>query len=174
MNPVSDRKKILVYGFGPYDGYKKNITEEVIRKLRKRKDLVKVVFPVKFEKKMFLDKIRKSKPDVILGLGQCRAGSKIRIERKAVNKKKVSKKGKTTPIYKNKPARMLATLKIKRDKDSRISYDAGKHVCNFSMYVILNYCREKDIRCAFLHIPYDYDVRKAVKFITNKIKDNAS
>jgi pyrrolidone-carboxylate peptidase len=59
--------KILVYGFEPYSSMRKNISEEVIMKIRRQRNLAKVVFPVKFEKKLFLEKIRKLKPDLILG-----------------------------------------------------------------------------------------------------------
>ncbi len=47
---------ILVYGFGPYKQHKENITEKIIRKIRK--NVIKVVFPVKPEKSCFWRRLR--------------------------------------------------------------------------------------------------------------------
>ncbi|RLF33066.1 MAG: hypothetical protein DRN08_05900, partial [Thermoplasmata archaeon] len=127
--------KILVYGFKPYKNYKENITEKIIRKIKNRKNLVKIIFPVKFEKRIFLEKIRTIKPNIILGLGQHPRSKKIRIERKAINLKRKNKKEKPEFISKNKPFHLFVNVKLKKDKISWISYDAGKYVCNFSMYV---------------------------------------
>jgi len=163
--------KILIYGFKPFQGLKENITEKIIENIKNRKNLRKVVFPVKFEKKMFLNEIKEFEPDIILGLGLHPRGKKIRIERKAVNLKQFSKKDIPKPIYKNKPKYLFATLKLKRDKESWISYDAGKYVCNFSMYTLLEFTKNKNIKFAFLHIPKDYNLNKAVKFVGSKIDE---
>jgi len=74
--------KILIYGFKQYKKYKENITEKIVRKIRR--NVVKVVFQVKPSKKMFLNKVRQHKPDIILGLGQhgkSPVSTKLRIER---------------------------------------------------------------------------------------------
>ena len=162
--------KILVYGFKPYKNRKENITEETIRKIRNKRNLNKVVFPVKFEKGIFLEKIKKYKPDVILGLGEHPRSRKIRIERKAVNLKG-HKKEKPKIISKNKPKHLFVNLRLKKDKNSWISYNAGKYVCNFSMYVISNFVKNKDIKFAFVHIPKDYNLNKAVRFVDSKINE---
>jgi len=111
--------------------------------------------PVKFHKNIFLNTIKKYNPDIILGIGQCARGNIIRIERKASNLKKTQYK--------------LVNLKLKKNKYSRISYNAGSFVCNFSMYVILDYIKNKKIKFAFIHIPHNYDLSKSIKFIESKI-----
>lgn len=165
--------KILVYGFKPYKHWKENITEKILRKIKPRKNLKKVIFPVEFERKVFLDRIKRYKPDIILGLGQCSRGKKIRIERKAVNLKKHNKKEKAKIISRNKPKYLFTSLKLKKDKGSRISYNAGQYVCNFSIYVISDFSKNK-IGFAFLHIPSDYNLNKAVRFVESKINRLAS
>lgn len=163
--------KILVYGFRPYGKYKENITEKIIKKIKNRKGLIKVIFPVEFQKQLFLNKISRNKPAIILGLGQHSRGKKMRIERKAVNLKRRNKQQKPKIISENKPPYLFANLKLKKDNASWISYDAGKYVCNFSMYVISDASRNKDIKYAFIHIPKNYNINKAIKFIESKIDE---
>ncbi len=163
--------KILIYGFKPYKKWKENIAEKIISKVRKRENLEKLIFPVKFKKEIFLEKIKKSKPDIILGLGQAPRSRKIRIEKRAVNLKKYNKKEKPKIIFRNKPKYLFVNLKLKKDNSSRISYDAGKYVCNFSMYVISDYCKNKNIKFTFIHIPKNYNLNKATKFIESKINE---
>ena len=163
--------KILIYGFKPYKNYSENITEKIIQKIKNRKGLTKIIFPVKFQKQIFLDKISGIKPDVILGLGQYPRGKKIRIERKAVNLKRNNKKEETKIISKNNPSQFFINTKLIKNNDSRISYDAGKYVCNFSMYVITASLRNKNVKYAFIHIPKDFHVENAVKFVESKIDE---
>lgn len=163
--------KIFVYGFGQDKNYKKNITEKIVQKVRNQRGLTKVIFPVEFQRQIFLDKIIKNKPDVILGLGQHPRSKKIRIERKAVNLKRKNRKEKSKIISKHKPSHLFVNIKLKNDNASWISYDAGKYVCNFSMYVISDFATKKGIKYAFIHIPKDYNVNKAVKFIESKINE---
>jgi len=162
--------KILVYGFKPYKNYRENITEKIVRKISNRACLKKVIFPVKFKKEYFLEKIKKLKPDVILGLGQHPRGQKIRIERKAANSKKYNQE-RPEIIYKGKPKYQFVNLKLKKDKDSWISYDAGKYVCNFSMYVITDFFKNKEIKFAFVHIPKDFNFKRVIRFVENKIDE---
>jgi len=169
--------KILVYGFKPFGGLKKNISEEIIKKIGEEKDLKKIIFSVDFNKKMFINKIKKIDPQFILGLGLCPRGEKIRIERKAVNIAKKENK-KENIILNNKPHFVFFNWKLKKDKNSRISYNAKKYVCNYSMYIVSTLI--KDAKFAFLHIPKDYDIKKALRYIkkilqdTQKIKTSTS
>ena len=76
-------KKILIYGFKPFKKYKKNISEEVVKKLDKRK-FIKVVLPIIYKKQYILNKIKRHWPDIIIGFGQT-GGKLIKIERRAKN-----------------------------------------------------------------------------------------
>lgn len=98
----------------------------------------------------------------------CGRGKKIRIERKAKNIRKIKKDEKLRIIDKGSKE-MFVNIKIKDDKNSRISYNAGWYLCNFSMFVILKNIKKKQ-KYAFFHIPKDYDVKKATNYFTRIIK----
>lgn len=144
----------------------KNVSEEIIKKIKPRKGLRKFIFDVKSEKRQF-KKALKYKPDIIFGLGMSGRGKKIRIERKARNIRKAKKDEKLRVIDK-RGKDIFVNIKIKYDKNSRISYDAGWYICNFSMYIILK-SMKKNQKYAFFHIPKDYDLKKAVKFFSKII-----
>ena len=149
--------KIFVYGFGPYKRWRDNITVEVLDRLRDREGLVKKIFDVKFDEDMFISGIRDIGPNVVIGLGQHPCARKIRIERRAVNRKRESREEEPRPIAREGPERLHVNLKILRGPNMRVSYDAGDYVCNFSMYVYIRYCVHRGIKFAFLHIPMNAD-----------------
>lgn len=121
---------------------------------------------------MFTDKIKNTSPDLVIGLGQYPRGHKIRIERRALNLWKVRKQDRPQTILKNRPAKLKVNLKLKKDNNSWLSYNGGQYVCNFSMYVILNFLRDnKKTKYGFIHIPKNYDVTKATKFVIKKLKE---
>jgi pyrrolidone-carboxylate peptidase len=78
-------KKILLTGFKPYNKFKVNISEEVLKKIKETKSLKKIIFPVVFKKELIIQNLRKLKPDFILSFGQCSRGKLLRMERR--NKK---------------------------------------------------------------------------------------
>jgi pyrrolidone-carboxylate peptidase len=155
--------KTLIYGFKPYKKYKKNISEEIVKKINK----TKAIFKVKFNKSQYINKIKQTKPDIIIGIAQHPRAKKIRIERKAVNIYRKNKKAKPKLIKKS-PKSYLVNLKLKPTKDTIVTYNAGTYGCNYSMYIILDYIKNKNIKFAFIHIPKDYNLKKAVK-IVNKL-----
>lgn len=157
--------KILLYGFKPYKNWKDNISERIIKKIRNRKNLKKVIFNVEFNKNQFINVVRRFNPNVIIGLGQHPRSKKIRIERRAVNLKKKSKNEVPKRISKKDIRYLFTNFKLKKDKKSRISYDAGTYVCNYSIYIISDFSKNKDIRFAFIHIPKDYNLNAAVRCI---------
>jgi pyrrolidone-carboxylate peptidase len=168
---MASSKKILVYGFGPFGGYPENITQKIIDKLKRRKLLVKIIFPAVFDGKIFLRAVARHKPDLILGLGQCPRGSRIRIERRCVNQKKELANDKIRKIIPGGPSHRSVNFKLGNDVSSRLSYDAGNFVCNFSMYVLSDYATKNVIDFAFLHVPRDHDVCDAVNFAESKIDE---
>ena len=167
---MPENKRILVFGFKPYHNYGSNITESIIKKFQESSSLKKERFDVKFDANIFIKAIKEHKPDIVIGLGQCATGNKIRIERKAVNRKKEDFNSKSLPIKQNSPKTLSLSLKIPKDKDSWISYYAWDYVCNFAMYVIASYIKGKNIKFGFIHIPYNYDEKKATLKIRELIK----
>jgi len=75
------------------------------------------------------------------------------------------------PIIPGGKRTLLTHFKLDRGGDARSSKDAGDYVCNYSMYIILDYLerRQLDVPFGFIHIPYRYDPRKAIRFLTKVI-----
>lgn len=162
---------VMVYGFGPYRQFENNITQQIVRKLPSSPNLQKIVFPVRFNKKQFTDAVKKHRPDLVLGLGQCSRGRLLRIERRAVNKRRNRKEEKPHSITRGGVRSLKTTLKLEQlapGKQAKLSSNAGDYVCNFSMYVILDYLRRHTggiARFGFVHIPHQYDPKKATQFV---------
>jgi pyrrolidone-carboxylate peptidase len=163
--------RVLIYGFGPYRQFRDNVTRHIVRKLPRSANLKKIVFRVRFDKKQFIDAVKKYRPDFVLGLGQCSTGKLLRIERRAVNRRRNEKRDKAWPIVRGGPKRLPTTLKLGgavRGKQVKLSSNAGDYVCNFSMYVILYSLRRHTGGIAyfgFVHIPRRYDLKKATLFV---------
>jgi pyroglutamyl-peptidase len=163
--------RILVYGFGVYRDFEENVTEKIIRRLPRRRQLGKIIFPVRFHRRQFIDAVRKHDPEVILGLGQCSRGKRLRIERRAVNKRRNDKGEKPKPIVRGGPRQLSTNLRLGLGLQARPSRNAGDYVCNYSMYVILDYLKRQrfPIRFGFIHIPHDYDSGKARRVLLKVI-----
>jgi pyroglutamyl-peptidase len=159
--------RILIYGFGPYRQFHDNITEKIVRALPRRRGIKTVVFPVRFHKGQFTGAVKDFTPDVVLGLGQCSRGSLLRQERRAVNRRRDSKDEKPQRIVRRGPPQLFTQLKLDLAGYARPSRDAGNYVCNFSMYVMLDYIRRRKlaIRYGFVHVPRGYDLKKAVSAV---------
>ena len=160
--------KILIYGFKSYKHWKKDVTSKILRKIPKKTNIVKVILPIKFEKKPILDKIRKHKPDLIIGIGQHSRGRKVKIERIAKNIKKVNRKAEETMISKKGSKSMTLNLKIDSGGESWTSYDAGNGICNYSMYVVSS--NAKGSKFVFFNFPKKYDPKRAAEIINRRIE----
>lgn len=163
----SERPKILIYGFGPYGHFASNITENAIKELAPRKGLKKMVFPARFNKRQFTQAVKNYQPDVILGLGQCSAGRRLRIERRAVNRRR-QRPGKDPVAIAPAGARWFeTTLPLNFGREAILSRNAGSYVCNYSMYVMLDYLRRNRpcARFAFIHVPYDFNIQKIARYL---------
>lgn len=173
------KKQILLFGFGPFLKVKSNISKKILGGFS-FPNIKKRILPVKYDKKMIIKKLfdNKNKPDYVLGLGQHYSGNLLRIERKAQNlfweKIRVNKKEcLATGIIQKTPEKYNLNLKLPKKEFSRISYDAGFYVCNYAMYIIMDYIKKKKLKTkfAFIHIPPKYPVLKARKqlneYLTN-------
>lgn len=155
--------RILLYGFGPYRQFRDNVTKHVLRALPARRGLKKTLFPVRFHRTQFVTAVEKHRPDVVLGLGQCGRGRRLRVEARAVNGRRARKEDKPKKIDARGEKHLPTSLRLALGPAARSSRSAGDYVCNFSMYVILDLIRKKSLstRYGFVHIPHDYDPRKA-------------
>jgi pyroglutamyl-peptidase len=155
--------RVLIYGFGPYRQFQQNVTEKILRRLPKQRQLTKIIFPVKFHKRQFTDAIKHFTPDVILGLGQCSGGRRLRIEERAVNKRRASPTAAAKPIVTGGAHALSTNLQLSFGRAAEQSRSAGDYVCNYSMYIMLNFLKRHRLSTpyAFIHIPHDYDKEKA-------------
>jgi pyroglutamyl-peptidase len=156
--------RILIYGFGPYRQFRDNVTATVVRRLPRQRGLRKIVFPVRFHKAQFIRVLKDFRPDVVLGLGQCSGGRVLRQERRALNRRRNFKSEKPRSIIKAGPLKIFTNLELNLGRHARISRHAGDYVCNFSMYVMLDYIKRRQLPAlyGFVHVPHDYDPEKAV------------
>ena len=168
--------RILIYGFGPYRQFDDNVTETIVRAFPKRQGVKKIVFPVRFHKSQFTRALAEYRPDVVLGLGQCSRGSLLRQERRAVNRRRKSSDAKTTPISAAGPRALFTDLNLRLASRSKWSRDAGNYVCNFSMYVMLEYIKRRKlpVRYGFVHVPRGYDVKQALRVLRAALNSSRS
>ncbi len=164
--------RLLIYGFGPYRQFNENITEKIIKGLPKKRGLKKLVFPVRFHKAQFTDAVNKYRPEVILGLGQSSKRRRLTIERRAANRMRTSIRGRPKPIVNGGAKWLRTTLIMKNGPGGRFSRDAGDYVCNYSMYVILDYLKRKGLQTSFgfIHIPHHYGVTKAGRYVKRIVR----
>ncbi len=163
--------RILVYGFGPYRQFRRNITARIVRSLRKSPGLKTRVFAVRFQRRPFIAALKRHQPDLILGLGQS-TRKNIQTEALARNLRRVSKRARLQPSFKNRPETLPTTLKIPVDVALRRSRDAGDYVCNYSMYVLLDAIarRGRNVRFGFIHIPHNCDVTQATRLVRRVLR----
>lgn len=156
--------KVKIYGFKKFAHYGENITEEILDGF----DAETTVLDVEYFGDDILDKIFEGDPDYIIGLGQYPAsmGKKLRAEKRAVNWKE-------PPLERIDPTgkEELFTNLDFGGEETVESNSAGRYVCNYSMYRILDKIEKEKLgtRYAFIHVPEGYDVGKARKLLRKYI-----
>jgi len=159
----------LVYAFKPYGEFSDNISEAIVNSLSTDDNLTTQVFDVQFSRSMFLSTLKNNIPDIIIGLGQNPRARKLQLERKALNL--WSNKGKfPQPIDRNGRPHLFVNLRLPRTLNTTVTYNAGTYVCNFSMYVFLNYCLNNGSKFAFIHVPVNFNVQAAADFVMHAIQ----
>ncbi len=98
----------LIFAFEPFNNEKENISKKVALLIAKNA----LVLPVKFDSNGLINKINAEKPTRIIGIGRCRKGKLVRIERKATNLKEENSKA-LGKISEKSPFVRFSTLKIK-------------------------------------------------------------
>lgn len=159
--------RLLIYGFGPYKQFKENITAKILRRLPARSGVKKVIFPARFQKRQFVEVLKKHKPEIILGLGQTSRSKRLKIERRAVNRRRENKGEQARPIISRGSKWLETNLGLNGGRQAKTSHNAGDYVCNYSIYVILDYLKRRRLptRFGFIHIPHDYSVSRARRFV---------
>ncbi|MBU1118471.1 hypothetical protein KKH43_01155 [Patescibacteria group bacterium] len=162
---MKNQKRIFLYGFKPYRKHTTNITEEIVHAFSRESHIDTHVFDVTFKKNNFLDAYIKYTPDVIVGLGQFSRGNTVRVERKAYNIFRINPQDRPTKIVKEGASFIFSTLQMTVPESGRRSYYAGEYVCNYSMYIFLDYLKKEPVQYGFMHIPQSINTRKAVSTV---------
>lgn len=160
--PGGSKKSVLIYGFEPFGKYRRNVTQAIIAGLPERPDWHRVVLPVRFEREIFLPLVEALQPDYILGMGQCPRGSLIRIERAGYNSMRECRSDAGEAISPGSPERLTPNWRIAPNSRRRDSYDAGRYVCNYSIYLLSQMAQAQNRRYAFLHVPKDYGLKQGI------------
>ena len=151
--------KLVVGYFGPYLFVKKNISARVVKKLKGIR-CPKILFPARFNKKIFLKPLYQYKPDIYLILAHNPKGKHIQVELRGVNLKTGT--GRKYEVSTFKP-HLVGSMKY--------SKNAGRYVCNYVVYTVLREIRVKRraTQLCFLHIPGSYDIHRAAREVKSFI-----
>ena len=159
--------RILIYGFGPYREFTDNITQQAIALLPQIDGVSTHVFDVRFDREMFESLFDTHHPDIILGLGQHPRSSVFRVE--SVAKNIMRDMAMAGPINPSGATALQTNLDIPLLADTELTDDAGEYVCNFSMYVGMEYAISHDLKYGFLHIPKDLTAARVADYISEII-----
>lgn len=167
--------KALVTGFDPFGGDKVNPSSLAVSKLRKRIGGVMIhtaTLPTSYAKSagVLRKVIEKTKPDIVLCVGQAGGRTELCLERVAINVQDArirdndGKQPIDKPVVAGGPAAHFATLPIKAcvaamrkaGLPAAVSNTAGTFVCNHIFYALMDIAAAHPIpmRGGFLHIPY--------------------
>ena len=158
--------RVLLYGFGPYRNFTENITRKIIESLPSRQGLGKIIFPVRFQHRQFVEALARPRPLMIVGLGQS-SRPRIEVETRAINHRRANKNSVLRPITAGGSEWLPATMPLFVTRPAAKSINAGDYVCNYSMYVMLEELESQnhDGFFAFVHIPYNYDLNEACRYV---------
>lgn len=167
--------KALVTGFDPFGGDEVNPSSLAVAKLKKRIGGVVVhtaTLPTSYAKSagVLRAAIAKTKPDIVLCVGQAGGRTELCLERVAINVQDArirdndGKQPIDKPVVADGPAAHFATLPIKAcvaamrkaGLPAAVSNTAGTFVCNHIFYALMDIAAAHPIpmRGGFLHIPY--------------------
>lgn len=159
--------RILLYGFTNFGRYRTNVSEQVVKMIRRRPGLSKRVFKAEFEPAKFVAVAAKLKPDMVIGMGQCPKGDKLISETVAHNR--YCRGRACSPIVLGGPKALKLSCRLPKDAAVVQGRDAGTFVCNYAMYLFEDWARRNGSCSAFLHIPRGYPVDQAVRHVESAL-----
>ena len=89
-----------------------------------------------------------------------------------MNARRAPEDQKTKKIVSRGEAQLTTNLPVALGPRGRRSRFAGDYVCNFSMYVMLDFLarQESKARYGFVHIPHDYDPLEAAVILDGALE----
>lgn len=167
--------KILVTGFEPLGGEKRNPSAEVVERLPDRvadAEIVKRIIPVVRGRASTAVKeaVEKYLPDVVLSIGQAGGRAAVSVERVAVNLDDYripdndGNQPTDEPVVDGGPDGYFCTVPVREMVEAmqaagipaQQSLSAGTFVCNHVMYATLHLLNSRypGTKFGFIHIPY--------------------
>ena len=166
-------KKLLITGFDPFDGATINPSWEAIKRLPDQIEdwqLTKIQIPTVFglAAKAVLDAAKELQPNAIVCIGQAGGRDGVTPEMYGVNlchariADNAGNQPHACPIMPGAPAMYPATLPVYdmvravrvAGLPCKLSYSAGRFVCNDVLYTLLHYYRGTPTMVGFIHVPY--------------------
>jgi pyroglutamyl-peptidase len=169
-------KKLLLTAFEPFGGESINPSVEAARAIRgvhfEGAQVETLVLPVvRFDAEAAaLERIRTSKPDIVIMLGQAANRARVTPERVAINVDDFpipdndGNLPPCEPIVEDGPVGYFSTLSIQsivaelktRRIPAAISNSAGTYLCNRLFYRVMHCIATEDLRiqAGFIHVPY--------------------
>ncbi|EDY36644.1 pyrrolidone-carboxylate peptidase [Aciduliprofundum boonei T469] len=171
--------KVLLTGYEPFGGHKKNPTMDIVAALEGKKiknaEVYGKILPVSVKRAgPEIDKVLyELKPDVVISLGLAPTYTSITVERVGLNLVDAripdndGEQPMDMPIVEDAPLAYLATLPTreiveelkKNGIPAVLSYSAGTYLCNYALFKVLHYASEHGYpkSAGFIHIPYTPD-----------------
>jgi pyroglutamyl-peptidase len=175
-HPARREASILLAGFEPFHGERRNPSLEVARALdgemigtlRVSSLQLPVVYATAARR--ITRAIARIVPAAVLGLGQAAGRPAISLERVAINladgpgRDNAGRRWTDKPVIAGGPDAYFARLPLRailqalerRHIPASLSLSAGSFICNAVMYAALHQLRRRPtVPCGFIHLPYD-------------------
>jgi pyroglutamyl-peptidase len=175
-HPGTRAAPLLLSGFEPFHGERRNPSVEVVRILDGEiiagLTVKAVELPVVYGRaaRRMVDAIARTAPAAVLGLGQAGGRPVITVERVAINvldgpgrdnagRREIDKpvvRGGPDAYFARLPVRAIVRALARRRIPATLSLSAGTFICNAVMYAALHELRRRPaVACGFIHLPYD-------------------
>ena len=166
-------KKLLITGFDPFGGAVVNPSWEAVKRLHDRIgdwQLTKIEIPTVFgvAAQTVLAAAQELQPDAIVCIGQAGGRESITPEAYGVNLRhariadNAGNQPLAVPIIQNAPASYMSTLPVNdivhavqnAGLPCKLSFSAGRFVCNDVLYTLLHHYRGTNTKVGFIHVPF--------------------
>ena len=166
-------KKLLFTGFDPFEGEDVNPSWEAVKLLPEQIgdwQLTKIEIPTVFglAAQTVLYAAQELQPDAIICVGQAGGRAAITPEVYGVNLRhariadNAGNQPLAVPIIQNAPASYMSTLPVNdivhavrnAGLPCKLSFSAGRFVCNDVLYTLLHHYRGTNTKVGFIHVPY--------------------
>ena len=166
-------KRLLITGFDPFGGADINPSWEAVKRLPDQIggwQVTRLEIPTVFvlAAQTVLDAAQDLQPDAIICVGQAGGrdavtpeafGANLRHARIADN---AGNRPLAQPMVQGAPATYASSLPVRdmvravrqEGLPCRLSYSAGRFVCNDVLYTLLHYYRGTDTKVGFVHVPF--------------------